>query len=901
MAYSDDSGVTWAVGSSSCLTDPISDTSDSVLRLRAFCLGGQVGLLVWSQDGSADLIDQYVSADGGCTFSLVEAFSAEDKACPDVAVRDGIAYVATVENDAGASGGLSDLVPYVRRISSASQGLSGVEAVCAANTADDMEWGVQSGGAGTEFDEAECAILLDDDGIAWLYGLDFETGSGKRELVPMRSDDGGDTWSSPWISSASAVGMTIFDSDDAATYLLDIAVAPERGRAVLFHRMVADASHDDSLCAMYLGGWSTVGRPEDESYFLGRGVSGLDQLWLPLDKPDDMGATWAVTDAGAPTSTLGATGLTISCGAAESRVYTTAPAISTNPANGLVVLLQVKVTSGTGTADIRISDGTDAFAVRVSVTTTSIVLRDQYAGANLETVTTAEGATGAQILLHLCNPSGTWNANNGKLRAWYRGTGDYSGIVPEGPRADREWTHIGLYTGLTFNATTTTSLQWGSATGSSSNTTWRMVGWSGGQYNTGNLIDASTGAIRGRTLSTSSSPIHIAEGLRVHGSDGPTVNGDTFTIDNEFDHPIAAIDPSLYPSPRKTWRSTGVGQQDIIWTGVDLGIKTGDLIAVYLAGANFRTATLYRDSSGTNKVMDIDLASGLTSLAFTRTRDCLYPTGGAGGSAPFYFHERALVGAHFDLTGGDIRKVRTNLAGAWLATPPPTSYASARVYLEEYDAGDSAGATGALWMPQGLFLTTAIQSTNTLMLRIPSQTTAEGYMELGTCLIGRVRVLASEWGRDWSISWTPASSMTETRSGARRARRLGPTRAAWEVGWTDGMSTNLLYTSGGAPDHLTLGYTGADALAAYSDTPRTLGGLIEATDGPVLPVVLCSAVAQQGSAITAAAPVTILDPTLLMYGRFMTETLRLDNLLGEPGKEPGPILKAASCRFEREV
>jgi hypothetical protein len=324
------------------------------------------------------------------------------------------------------------------------------------------------------------------------------------------------------------------------------------------------------------------------------------------------------------------------------------------------------------------------------------------------------------------------------------------------------------------------------------------------------------------------------------------------------------------------WRSTSAGAAcDITWS-VDLGWWPNDLFGILILGANWRTASLYYDS-GLTKFMDIDL--GKSGMQFVRGRDLLVPfTGGTG--LGFFAHEGALAGATADLGGGDLRKVRHNHAGAWLATGAAGAYPSARLQLASYDSGDAASGSMDLRLANGLFITDTLTSTDLITLRIAAQSTAEGYYQTGTILMGKVHLLR-QYARGRVVAFSPSAELTTTDNGTRFARVKGPARRKVEFTYDDAIDmTGVTGPITTAPDHYTVGYTAADALVAPAATPYTVGGLINLIGGSALPICYIPALKIPGSAFTAAVPHTELDPSNFLYGRAMVEEFRTDAELG---------------------
>jgi hypothetical protein len=873
MSFSDDAGATWALGSSACLASDLAKASTAYKRIRAVELNGLLSVLLWEQD-TTDTLYQYVSTDGGASLGLVETFSTANRAAPDMAVSRGVIYVATAEYVSGRAS--STLVPYVRALASASMPLSSVTGVdAAATTSGAYEWAVRTGVLLTS---AECAILADDDGRLWLYGQNYDA-AGTNETMARVSTDLGTNWEFNFNSSIG--GGTPLYVGDSTSYLRDIAVAPERGRAVLLHRSLAGGGASDSLCASYLGGWSSVGMPQDEvSTLTNRGFVGFDQLWLPIDKPQNTAGGLATeTLSGAATSTLGSSGLTLDAGALENAYYTEAPVTSGAPTSGVLYEWHLLMTSGTAVHSLTISDGSaNSYSVRVSVTTTTVTLRDMVAGANIGSAYSIDTTKGIALRIAIDKGSGAWGTAVGRVRAWVRPDGPYSGAtINYGPRADRYWTQVESSTTLAAGSATASAASWGIVSGSAATVTYRLRGSSSGTYVAGNILASPAGTSRGRVISSASSPLHLAYGLRAHALGGPTQAGDTWRHTTAYEYPVEAIDPQRHPSPRRRHRSTtDATDHDIVYSGIDLGWRAGDALGVLVLGTNVPSMSLYSGAGAGVLVATMDMR--ITGLGYTRSRGQIIPATGA--ALPWQASEGVLRGARVDLGTGIIRKVRHNQAGAWQATGAPGTYASTRLQLEDYDSGDPSSGTLDLWMPGGFFMTEALTATDTLTLRIPAATTREDYFEIGTVLIGRVRILRQPaWGR--SVRFSPSYSLTTSATGARTARALGPGRRAFGLTWDDGFNTSPIHIAGTAPNFISLGYSGADALASFADTPRTLSGILQEHDGAGLPLGYLPAIPQRSSATSAASPYRDLDPNGAIYCRALTETLRTDAVLGD--------------------
>ena len=904
MSYSDDDGATWTTGASSALVNAITVASSAVVRIRAVYLAGQISMLIHYVDTGVDKVYQYASSDGGAHFVTLGIVGIEARGYPDMIASQGSIFVALLRYDATFSP--VTIQPWVYRLSSASQPLSSIEGVEAATGAGAEVFGTY---AGTAFTAGELALLAMDDGTLYVYGVDF-AGTGTGEVITRVSIDRGATWDHNWRNSHGDVnGTVVHFSGINTTAWRDLSVAPERGRAIMAHATIGTSTNDyTSLAAAYLGGWSTVGMPAPGSQEAWE-VAGWDDTYVPIDLPDDSGPTWTRTFAGGATEALGSGGLTVTT--TTTGYYQATPVTTGYEADGVILEYAVVVTSGTINTELRISDGTNGYVVRVDATTTGVDLRDvgAFPAVSIGTVT-VDCTKGVVIRIALAKAAGAFSTNVGKVRAWVRLEGPYSGgVVNFGPRQDREWTSIGTSSTVTSVATATNRIRWGSVNIASAST-WRSFLFTAGRETAGNNLDSAAGTSRGHLVTPAGSPVHLVDGLRVHGVDGPTVAGDTWTTTADFSYPVKAINPAVSPSPRRVWRSTNdTVQQDIILTGVDLGARSGDLYGLYLAGCNWKTATLYRDSTGTNKVCDVDLSAQLTGMDFVRNRGLVYPVSGAGIGMPFYASAQRMVGATVEYTStlaGNpivVRTVAGNTGGAWVAATAVGSYASTRLELESYESTDPTSGLLTLRMPSAVILFDALVGTDTLMLRIPAQVTPDDFMTVGTMIVGRVRLFGKQYSRGRGLTFTPAYELAETRAGTRRARALGPTRRAMEMSWDDGVDTSGLNTPGTAPDYYGLGYSGSDGLTAIADTGRTLAGLIAQTGGAVLPVVVLPAIKQQASA-PGTTGLQLLDPEAHLYGRIMTESLRVDSdasVRGQELRDPGEMVQISTVIVEEEL
>lgn len=890
MAYSDDDGATWTVGATTCIprSDAITAATSTILRIRVVLYGGAALMVIWKQNGGTDSLYQYVSDDGGCSFSLQETISTADEACPDMIVRNGVIYLVTIENNASAG---SAYVPYLRKLTSPTQSITGATKILAVVDAETAVWGTFAGGV---FTGSECAVVYGTDGAIYLYGAEFTAG---RKLMVYVSYDDGETWLAAYDSGhVASTAMPIW-MDDTSTYLRDYTVTWGRSRVAMFHRHGANpGAADDSLSVAWLGGWDDIAQPEDTTYAYQLGTAGWKLSWLPIDLPEDIGATWTKLSTGAPTAVLGTGGMHVTTAGGEDISWYTRPVLGAgDEEDGILGVLELLPVSGTAFFKMRISDATNAFGVHVHVTTTSIGLYDDSAGL-IGSAATATTTNGVRVKISIVNQIGAWAANTGSVRAWYMLL-DSSGAQPE----DCHWVEIERSNTLVSIALTTTLIEFGMETGAGE-CYFRWLGATYGTWAAGNTAARSGNPTRGHYFPTPISPAHLSGGLRIHAISGPTTVGDRWYLEKAYRYPARNIDIKHSPSPQARWRSTTEGAQNIEWTA-DCGFPAGELFGIYLQGINWRTGALYGGATGVTKICDIDTAIK-TGLAFTRDRDCVYPTGSAGNSAPFFLHEESVAGGTFRYAGGGaIRKIAHNTAGQWLSSAA-SGNRGVRLYLDSYIVGDTASGAGGILCPDRVLIITDLpQSSAVIKLHIDAQTTVEGYLTVGVAMLGRVQVFGRQYGRNRSREWRPNYAISESPSGVRSARRRGLLRRAAEISWDDGIDLSQSALTVTPADYVSLGYTSAPPIAARGyDLPDTLGGILSRGGGAELPVVYIPSLPQAASAPTTAAPITITDSARMLYSRMTGEAFRVDNVFGDEYQTPnGEFGRLSKLRFEEEL
>lgn len=881
MYYSDDSGATWTQGQKGCLSAAIDVADYRPGRIRGDILNDQIMLVVHMQEQATpeDQLFQFASNDLGATLEQVSVATGKNRAYVDVLAHGGRLLVAYISESDSSPG---DFFGYMRPTGSAYTDWLDGELVRLQDDTDGMQWGTESGGL---YNSGEITLWADEDGVLYVMGRDH--GSGDNEVAIRASTDGGSTWSELGAGLAAHEGVSTWRGLDAATYPKSMACTAQRGRTVCLHSFAANpGTADDSLCAMWLGGYTTVCLPQEA----GRGrvalrtVTGWTVTWLPYDLPEVTGApTWASSTGGAPTVALGSTGVRIQhAGVGDSQSWVGSPV--TNLSDGVIVLAEVQVTAGTGYVGAGSSDGVNCYWIKVRVTPTSIVLRDDNAGTTLATIATTAGATGVQILAAVAGDN---------CYAWYRPV--------DATRSDREWILIGSSTGLTSAAFPSADVSFGTLSGSAvADVSFRLVCYvddvftgeqlAGGQDNWSDLL--------GRGYQPT--PVYVDGGTAIQAVDGPTFRNDDWHIDPRYTYPISNVFPDVAASPRRAWRSTSDAvDQEITWTLGDEATPTmGALVGLYLGGCNFGEAELWgKDATDTwISVCTIDLRAQ-TGLKWTRDGRVVRPDTSGGSSIGRYLPQNILAGDHIKLKANKVRKIATNSPGTW--SSGGTSLAT-RILLTEADGTETGSGSAAVLWSRDCLTVVPVASTDVYKawkLTIPAQDTAEDYFTIGSMVFGHIFPLGSYlmqygWGR--AVEWATTIEQVEGRSGIRSAHALAPGRRAVEMSWVDGVETSGLTDE--SPNWI-IGWTAGDPVAVPADITWSMPGLIEHLQGE--PGVLSRCVYVAAYTVTGNAPVYVTDRRQLLYGRIASESLRADTVLG--GEEGTELIRLGTVRIEEDT
>jgi hypothetical protein len=766
VQYSDDGGATWADYSRDAFID--GDLPKTCRKLSAAYNGTEILIVLQSDDSSGDLY-QLASDDLGATFNQVKVLTGFGKFISVVALPTG-GFGLFCES-------ASDDKPTFVRIGSAFSDISDateVEITSYTGTLAMCGWATR-------------------DGI--LYCAFFDTNTADTLRV-YRSVDFGENWDNT--GDAVTLALLTLTGGSFSPALRNFDAIWSAYGCVLLHNFNDDLSTDyeDSLCAMWLGGWTTLELQYDQEF--------ADLFTLPLDTLTKLG--YGETGVGTTTLTDGRWEL-------DGARKITGPVETASLSR--VYFVDVEGVDSSRTADEYyieahfISGGIDyAIRIRMGGSNNGWTARD----------------VNDNVLLHTSTaPATRWQFILGRTKMYAR-------AVLAGGRG--EWTE---YTHSLGDDAAVAAGPYMTVDCTASHEGYIYALGSAGAI--GNFLFTGDSEFQGRPAS--GVPVWAPGGSDAAAAtialvDGPATAGTEWAVEPAYDYGVDAAMPDTGPSPDRMWLS-GVETEQVLC--YDLGEETvlGRWVGLYAGRPRFRTAYLerYTGSSWTT-VVTLDAAEGLTSLDFTREGDSLTPATTPAADADRYLQAGELAGGWVlvDSTN-EAWLIRDNTAGSWgdvSATVRPV------IYLEPGATGATSG-TLSIIPPQALAVSSSGASLSPARywrIRIPAQEAPVGGIGAGVLLAGRLEAVGAEpdwgWGDDTSLSVERAQSPYGTPHSAE----LGPPRRVWSWAWTEGSDLSQLRST------LDLDYlrpASGNQLVSAEDVWWQLHGLLVSTESGTLPCV----------------------------------------------------------------
>lgn len=848
--FSDDDGANWAGYSYRALDRAVANSD--IRQMRASYSGGEVLLLVQYNTGGGDeTCAQYASDDLGGRFTQIEGdWATETSESPeaiDIVDLGGAFLVVYHDGDSGTPKYFSRSIP------SAFSNITDHAAVEIAT------------GAGSLFVPG-CTAWMDDSGVVYCY---CHTTGTSRDLTPRRSDDGGASWTD-------FAETAFFSGAEGEGYLHSYVAEEVAGRVVLLTRWEADGSDEDpqSLAVVYLGGYGKHTAPAADgttSFFdtdyvsfakdFGSGSGGGS--YLPVALPTDV--SWGT--AGAGTATLDSGFLKIETNG-DSK-YFARDLTSGNEQDRLFFETFVQVDSGSGSllsdevsAQFRIADASSfEYKAAIFISDTAWGIGDGVAGTPVGSVS-ANMVKGLHIRIAM---------DKGNIRSWYA-TADHFSDWAEGPSGSLS------DAGATANHS---AIVFGNVAAPAAATVskWSMVGycfWPGRWSPTSDdFAGAWTTPDDLHPKSYSTQPSQLVDKLRISAVAGPTRHDEKWRISTAYTYPDGHLFPAEAPSPRAAWRSTDTTEQILAWdiSGLSSSRMENTSLGCVLLGINFKTAVLEKKTGGVwSTVCTINAAEGFESLRFQREGEVVFPeTGGSAHKAGRYvMYDELPGGTFYDDSNGKYRKIETNTEGAWTDEGAKHPF----VTIEGADDTEASSGDCEIWAPNAAGLAHSYTSDSRFYrLRIPAQTTADGYFEIGQMVIGPLAVFGTQYGRGRQIVARNNTEQIVLPNGEVRARKRGPQSREVEFAWVDGVDASQINKADPVPDYVAAA-VGQEPMASLKDTLYLMDGVIRRQNGAGKPVVYFARIAADSTDDQTN------NPREFVYGRITSSATR-SNILGD--------------------
>lgn len=856
--YSDDEGTSWEVYSLRILTSAFSTpASTSVLR-PAYNNGQIVMFAIVDPPAAPEDIYQLASDDLGASFTQVAhnwTGGGETPSTVDVVpIQGGGFVVAYGDDDLG--GGAS--IYGVRRIGSAYEN---------ADDADDINIG--TGWLSTFY----VSLSMWDDENGTLYLMCNTTGQSANGEV-YRSVDSGLSWQS--MAGDDQRGMNLQSAAAPEDYWERWSCAMTGGRTAMVTRWVATTATEDpdSISCVWLGGFSTHTAPagtgkisfKDYDYVsfsedVGNEAGGL---WMPVEEPQN--TNWTPS-AGGGTETLVATGELEIDTIANNQCFSRT---TTGAANACFAEFALEIDAGDGSlaspaigAQIRLADaGGYEYHLEIRLDDTGYRLYDLTAAATIADTTGIDFTS--RLHLRVAMDKGnvlTWYATDAHERQFVEGAG--GAITDAGVTANNDlilWGHIA-------NGTVTSR--------------WALVGycywpasWGPMNYDTIGASWSSPDDLHPRSVT--SLPALVFDGVSVAAVSGPAKFEDQWDIKQDSDYSAANMLWQVEPSPSRGTRTTGEIEAKYVFdlNGLSEAGMRGSSVFVGLLRTNVETAVLESSANGAiwGTVATMSASTDLDNLQHTRTGEIVYPLkGGAAHKAGRYLYADDLAGGTFhDTVTPKLRRIASNSNGAWTDETSAIPY----VYLEGVDDTEAASGACEIWVPDMFEIVhmATIGTARYLRLRIPAQTTADGYFEIGQFVVGWIEPFGHQYGRGWNVVRRPVQEIEELPNGSLRAVQRGRPLDEVEISWPDAVDSTQPDTKNPVPDYVS-GDAARPPLASVGDTIQNMAGIIRQQRGAETPVVYF------GSIIRDTGGTAANNPRQFLYSRIVSDFER-SNVLG---------------------
>ena len=402
-------------------------------------------------------------------------------------------------------------------------------------------------------------------------------------------------------------------------------------------------------------------------------------------------------------------------------------------------------------------------------------------------------------------------------------------------------------------------------------------------------------------------PFWVDDGWKITAKGSAALVDDSWTAATAYEYPIEAAHPEVAAAPRVQWRSVDDDTEITITWAPAAGVASRPLAPVYglhLSGINFGTfhIEVWNGAAWVTK-RTVNTAADFTGLKYQIDGDVVERNAAAPATwaADRYLKSHELVGSYcvFDPGGGSetVRRIATNSEGGLFRTATATPPKSAEIQIE----GDPTGipATGDMDIRQSS-VTQLISADTTsytqFRIRIPVQSTAEGYFMIGAIVLGPVAFFGMDYSHGRLLTLEPNQEITTGRSGDRIVEQLGPHRRRVEFAWTEGWDSRA--TSGDSPE----GYTAVEYAglpATVREDPSILEGILERSKGAAEPVVYLPRIPFLDLNAASEGPITGRERQ--MYGRIVSKVTRQVLIGDEDSAARGEVQAVNAITIDEEV
>ena len=791
-----DNGDTWKEIAPRGLADSISSTYEPQ-KMKMITVDNTVVLFIELLTTSRNRLAQYISRDGGTTFTLVDDISDSSDGYfhqpSPVALPDGTIGVAYISNTTELK--FTKIPNPGIRLSSNYWTAAKEKTISVGTTFSKVVSNQMSEGQVTAYVH---------EGIIWVVAQQYNNG----RLIGFYSDDLGESWKYASGGTSVTTNGYILNYDSNSDRVKNLSSCVHEGRVKII------AHHENSVWYFALGGYSNFSYPARKDNPSWYQYLVWESTYIPVMLP---ATSSQYTTTGAGSQTLDSEGLYIST-SGNTRYYTYNHSASYFD-EGQVIRVRLQVDQNTSVAadyivlDINQDDGVNSTLLKLRFSTTTIQVRD---GAGIKATITHDMTESTEIVIGLTDTS---------AKIYYR--------TADGAQA-KKWDRLSI-TGITKKGTGLgNTIQWGHKSFSgvlTYNSHWQEVSITSGEQ--AGLFDFS---LRGARYTPLGEYQYIDQGLAITAKDAPARGEDVYQISPRYDYPIDNIFHKISLSPRVTWRSEASNalqriplyiDPEVAATDKSLGLS--DVLGMHLSNINFRRCSL-KIWSGSSwlALASIDTSTGFQGTYIKKGNTLI----SNDNDKMFLLHYGEAIGWRAELIVEATKtvvtvKIKMNSEGIW------TNQSDAKQAVIQYDTSltdhTTIPASGIIRLiPDSItFLKSRLDGVNlgqyALALEIPNQNTLEGYFQIGSMLMGSVAFPAPQYQRGRTISYSPNIQGQESLDGMFFSRKMSNGRRTASIAWTEPIDTTRLYNL--TPDYWKISNTsGAQPIANYGD-PYLMNGI----------------------------------------------------------------------------